>query len=107
MPFGATADSGTVIEDVDDLIAYCLENPDEYQSISWHSIKDTPPRIAGVYFTEDGAMIFCLSSYEGEDKDNWLRKLKSFFDTDVGYIAYEIPPPSSGEEFRRIYTSLK
>ncbi|MCP4535961.1 MAG: hypothetical protein GY832_02345 [Chloroflexi bacterium] len=107
VPFGTPADSGTAIEIVDDLITYCLENPNEYQSISWRSTKNIPPRLAEVYFTDDREMIFGLSSFQGEDEDNWLQKLEDFFGTDIGYIAYEKPPPTSGKEFRKICTSLK
>lgn len=106
VPNGVPPDSGTEIKDVDEVIAHCMRNPNEYQVITWRSTKDTPPRIAEVYFTDDGNMIFSLSSYEGEDEDKWLQQLKDFFDTVTGYIAYEAPPPASAKEFRRICASL-
>jgi len=106
IPYSAGSGAGTIIDDVDRLIAYCLDHANEYQVICWHTLRDMPPRIAEVYFTNDGAMLFCLSSHEGEDEQGWLQRLKDFVGTAIGYITYENPPPMNAKAFMQVYESL-
>lgn len=83
-----------------DLIEFLCDNKKETYAIYWNSKRDEDPSNAMVFFTEDGGMIFGLScDADGGNSKTYLQKMKNFLKSELGYIAFEEPPPGTKAEF--------
>jgi len=80
-----------------EVMRFMEQNPHHVYSIYWHS--DSSSKKAGVWYTDDGAMILGIACEAETEEDQLLLDLKKYFSADYGYITYEQPPPHNREEF--------
>ncbi len=92
------------IVDANELIEFCIKNPHEAHAIYWHSLNEDERRHAWIFFTDDGATIYGLMCFDEDNKqeDELLERMKQFLGSEIGYVSYVEPPPSSASQ----YTSL-
>jgi hypothetical protein len=89
----------TVIQTASEAIQHCEAHPDEAQSFYFRNRGEGPAH-GMLFFTADQGLILGLSVDEHED--DWLFRLKEWANSNVGYIASEVPPAPTAAEFRRI-----
>ena len=89
----------TVIQSASEAIRHCEAHPDAAQSFYFRNLGEGPAH-GMLFFTADKGLILGLSVDEHEDE--WLLRLKEHACSDVGYIAFEVPPAPTAAEFRQI-----
>ncbi len=102
-------------DNADDLMTYLESNPECSQSIYWRNTDENNPNKHGmIFYTEDRNMIFGISrsaditgNLNTNNEDECLDKMKSYFNTELGYIHYESPPVGTLNEFIKIVNKLK
>jgi len=90
-----------IIRDAYEVVSYCCCHSTEAQSIYWRRIGDDDPAHLMVFFTSDTQLIFGLSVSETA-ADQFLAELRKYAHSDIGYIAFESPPPETAVEFRQL-----
>jgi hypothetical protein len=92
-----------ILKSAREAIHYCEAHSAEAQSIYFRNLGAGPAH-AMVFFTSDGGLILGLSVVEREDE--WFDRLKEYAGSDLGYIAFETPPPATTAEFRQLAASV-
>ncbi len=95
------------------LLEFMEKNPLKSCSLYWaNGDKSNPNRHGMVFYTTDACTIFGISrnaSTNADDtinEDECLSEMLSFFETTLGYIAYESPPVNSYNEFTKIVKKI-
>lgn len=88
----------TVFFEAMELVAYCVEHPDVAHGIYWRSLDDCDPFHAMAFFFPYGGMVLGLSVVANPVR--WLGDLFSMTGSEIGYWAFEEPPPESILEFK-------
>lgn len=89
-----------VFKKVENLMIYLERNPNTYQSIYWNGTdKSNLNTHAMLFYTIDGYIIFGISRHSNYKEEEGLAEMKSFLESDKGYILGECPPPNSYSEF--------
>ena len=89
-----------IFQTATEVVAYCCNHPTETQPIYWRRVGDGEPAHLMVFFTSDAQLIFGLSVSENV-ADQYLAELRGHAHSDIGYIAFESPPPETAVEFRQ------
>lgn len=97
-----------VFATIDDALLYLETNSTEAHSLYWENVGFGDARFGMVFPTSDGQFIYGLSCDCEDEKvaDSLLDEMKQFMKTDIGYIAFEEPPPRTAQEFMEIVKSL-
>jgi hypothetical protein len=84
-------------ENVLELMSFLEENTNSEYNIYWRNTDEQNPNRHGMlFYTKDEAIIFGISRnadingpQNSENEDICLKKMKAYFKTNIGYIAYE------------------
>jgi hypothetical protein len=94
-----------VFTDAGDCLKLCEARPNVEHALYWTNRNlFGEPQSAHVFFLPDGGMILGLSTHREEEdqQDQLLCKLQEFAESDLGYIAYELPPVRTVTEFKEL-----
>lgn len=92
----------------DELMRFLEINRFEEHRIYWrNSDKNSPNKHGMIFYTVDSCMIFGISResfgiVDTSNEDECLEEMKSFFNTENGYITYESPPKMTLKDFLSI-----
>jgi len=89
---------GTNLHSADSVICHCVNHQHESQNIYFRNLSCGPAH-AMLFFTSDGGLFLGLSVVDAER--DYLEKLKRYAASEVGFIAFEEPPPDTVAEFCR------
>ncbi len=95
-----SAEPSIVFETAAEAIRYCIERPEEAQSL-YFSNRNGKPAWVMLFFTTDAALILGVS-VESSEEDVALAELQCHAGSEIGYITFESPPADTAAEFRRI-----
>ena len=82
-----------------ELMNYCEQNKKISYSIYWRSKSDSLIKYGMIFYTSDEKMILGLSVLSGSKEKEFLKDLKDYLLSDLGYIAFEEPPPDNYVDF--------
>lgn len=92
------------------LISHLVDSVEEPYYLYYRNLEKSDIIGAMCYFTKDCGMIFGLSTetkYPNTTiEDEAFKNLKSYFNSSLGYITYENPPPNTHTEFLEIVNNF-
>lgn len=99
----------------DELMSFMEKNEYYENRIYWtNTDQENLNKFGMILYNKDGTMIFGISRNADmsgnlctKNEDQCLNEMKSFFNTDLGYIHYENPPAESYKEFVEIVNELE
>ncbi|MDA7501893.1 hypothetical protein N8482_01330 [Chitinophagales bacterium] len=108
--FGKTTDFE--LATADEVMSYMENNHEEEHCIYYHNLDlNSINRHANLFYTPDGFTIYGVSVpasdlLDSDVEKNALLEMKTFFQTDEGYMTYECPPERTGSEFLKLVTLI-
>jgi hypothetical protein len=90
-------------------LSYLEEHPNQGHALYWQNQDSEEPRCGMIFPTTDGQMIYGLSCRADDEgtPGRILDAMKHFLQADIGYIAFEEPPPETTQEFMDRVNSTK
>ncbi|TGK96258.1 hypothetical protein EHQ30_06535 [Leptospira brenneri] len=82
-----------------ELMDYCEQNTTVVHTIYWKNKSDSFIKHGMVFYTSDQKMILGLSVLSGTKEKEYLKDLKCFLQSDLGYLTFEEPAPSNYPDF--------
>lgn len=83
-----------------EFLEYCEKHKDVTHRSYWiNSVESQNPCSAHIFYLSDGKVVLGLSTNDEHQEQGLLIELKSFVNSEIGYITYECPPEECVEDF--------